>query len=50
MARDYTPVPFEFLEEMDGLSDEEYGRLIRGMQRYSMTGEEPELEGTERLF
>lgn len=50
MARDYTPVPFEFLEEMDGLSDEEYGRLIRGMQRYSMIGEEPELEGTERLF
>lgn len=50
MARDYTPVPFEFLEEMDGLSDEEYGRLIRGMQRYSMTGEEPELEGTEKLF
>lgn len=50
MARDYTPLPFEFLEEMDGLSDEEYGRLIRGMQRYSMTGEEPELEGTERLF
>lgn len=50
MARDYTPVPFEFLEEMDGLSDEEYGRLIRGMQRYSMTGEEPEMEGTERLF
>lgn len=50
MARDYTPLPFEFLEEMDGLSDEEYGRLIRGMQRYSMTGEKPELEGTERLF
>lgn len=50
MARDYTPLPFEFLEEMDGLSDEEYGRLIRGMQRYSMTGEEPELEGTEKLF
>lgn len=50
MARDYTPIPFEFLEEMDGLSDEEYGRLIRAAQIYSINGKEPELPGTERLF
>ena len=50
MAREYTPIPFEFLEELDGLSDEEYGRLIRAMQVYSISGEEPELEGVERLF
>lgn len=50
MAREYTPIPFEFLEELDGLSDEEYGRLIRAMQVYSISGEEPELQGVERLF
>lgn len=50
MARDYTPLPFEFLEEMDGLTDEEYGRLIRAMQRYSIDGTPPEITGTERLF
>lgn len=50
MARDYTPLPFEFLEEMDGLTDEEYGRLVRAMQKYSIGGAEPEITGTERLF
>lgn len=50
MARDYTPIPFEFLEELDGLTDEEYGRLIRAMQAYSMDGTEPDLDGVERLF
>ena len=32
MARDYTALPFEYLEEMDYLSDAEYGRLIRALQ------------------
>ena len=50
MAREYTPIPFEFLEELDGLSDEEYGRLIRAMQAYSIDGTEPDFEGVERLF
>ena len=48
MARDYTPLPFEYLEEMDCLSDAEYGRLIRGLQHYSITGEEPKLSGQEK--
>ena len=50
MAREYTPIPFEFLEEMDELTDEEYGRLIRAMQAYSIRGEEPDLSGNERLL
>lgn len=49
MARDYTALPFEYLEEMDHLSDAEYGRLIRALQHYSITGEEPEkLSGQEK--
>ena len=47
MARDYTALPFEYLEEMDYLSDAEYGRLIRALQKYSMTGEQEELDGRE---
>lgn len=50
MAREYTPLPFEFLEEMDLLSDEEYGRLIRAMQIYSITGEDKPPTGQERFF
>lgn len=40
MAREYTPLPFEFLEELDCLSDAEYGRLVRAMQRYSIIKED----------
>lgn len=50
MAREYTPLPFEFLEELDCLDDAEYGRLVRAMQRYSIDGTEAELTGSERLF
>lgn len=50
MAMNYTPVPHEFLDELDCLSDEEYGRLIRAMQGYFMDGQAPELPGQERLF
>lgn len=48
MSRDYTAVPHEYLEEMDYLSDAEFGRLIRALLAYSMTGEEKELSGSER--
>lgn len=48
MSRDYTAVPHEYLEEMDYLSDAEFGRLIRALLTYSMTGEEKELSGGER--
>lgn len=50
MSRDYTPIPHEYLEEMDCLSDAEYGRLIRGLQMYSITGEEPKLCGQEKVY
>ena len=42
--REYTALPFEYLEEMDVLSDAEYGRLIRALQEYSMSGQEGLLE------
>lgn len=45
-----TDIPNEYLEEMDCLSDAEFGRLIRGLLQYSITGVEPDLKGTERLF
>lgn len=50
MGMIYTPIPFEFLEEMEELTDEEYGRLIRWGQRYQSTGEVTELTGNERFF
>ncbi len=48
--RRYTPLPFEYLEEMELLSDEEYGRLIRALQRYSMLGELVECPGREAFY
>lgn len=50
MAMYYTPIPYEFLEEMGELSDAEFGRLIRWCLTYSITGEESELSGNERFF
>lgn len=50
MSREYTPLPHEYLEEMDCLSDAEYGRLVRGLQSYSITGEEPKLSGQEKVY
>lgn len=45
--REYTALPYEYLEEMARLSDAEYGRLIRALQTYSITGQEPDLKGAE---
>ena len=38
MARDYTAVPWEYLDEMEELTDEEFGRLIRALLLYSQRG------------
>ena len=46
----YTPIPNEFLQEMEELSDAEYGRLIRWAQTYQLTGEATKLPGNERFF
>lgn len=48
MARNYAALPYEYLEEMELLSDEEFGRLCRALLTYSSTGEAPALEGAER--
>lgn len=48
MARNYAALPYEYLEEMELLSDEEFGRLCRALLTYSSTGETTELEGAER--
>ncbi len=50
MNRDYLPLPNEYMEEMRELSDAEFGRLIRALQEYTITGKEPTLTGSERYF
>ena len=50
MALYYTPIPYNFLNDMGKLSDAEYGRLIRWCQNYSITGEAPELKGNEKFY
>jgi hypothetical protein len=50
MARNYAAVPHEYLEEMTQLSDGEFGRLIRALLRYSISGEIVELTGNERFY
>lgn len=50
MARNYAPVPHEYLEEMGDLSDAEFGRLMRALLVYSMTGETVALCGNERFM
>ena len=50
MARNYAAIPHEYLEEMEALSDAEFGRLARALLRYSMTGEAIALSGNERFY
>lgn len=50
MARSYAALPHDYLEEMELLSDEEFGRLIRALLVYSKTGETYELIGSERVL
>ena len=48
--RTYVALLHEYLEEMDELTDEEFGRLCRGLLRYSATGEVFEPSGNERFY
>ena len=50
MARDHACVPWEYLNEMDELNDSEFGRLMRALLTYSMTGEPMALTGNERFY
>ncbi len=44
-SRFYAPIPFEYYEEMKLLSNEEFGKLIRALLWFCMTGEEPCVDG-----
>ncbi len=50
MARNYAALPYEYIEEMEALNDEEFGRLMRALLLYSMTGEPMRLAGNERFY
>ena len=50
MSRTYVALLHEYLEEMDELTDEEFGRLCRGLLRYSATGESFVPSGNERFY
>lgn len=48
--RTYAALPHEYDEEMAELTDEEFGRLMRGLLRYSMNGEAIVPEGNEKFY
>lgn len=50
MARNYAALLHEYLEEMDILSDAEFGRLCRALLAYSADGKEVQLEGAEKVL
>lgn len=50
MARNYAALLHEYLEEMELLSDAEFGRICRALLRYSKNGEIPALSGSERVL
>ncbi|MCD7881317.1 MAG: hypothetical protein LUG47_06615 [Clostridiales bacterium] len=50
MTRNFVALPYEYLEEMEALSDEEFGRLCRVLLRYSMEGEPIRPEGNLRFY
>lgn len=50
MARNYAALLHEYLEEMDILSDAEFGRLCRALLAYSAEGREGRLEGAEKVL
>ena len=50
MERDHLALPYEYLSEMDELTDAEFGQLVRGLMRYSMGGAPIPREGNLRFF
>ena len=50
MANNYCAVPHAYLDECETLTDEEFGRLVRALLRYSRDGEAIDLSGNERFF
>ena len=49
-GRLYTAIPHGYLVEMDKLTDEEFGRLIRGLLYYSVMEDFPEGMEQEEIF
>lgn len=51
MARTYAALPFDYIEEMALLSDEEFGRLCRALMEFAKTGGGDDLiQGNERFL
>ena len=50
MARNYVALPYEYRQEMEVLSDAEFGRLCRALLEYSELGRTIVLNGNERFF
>lgn len=50
IARNYAALPHEYLDEMAELTDEEFGHLVRGLLRYSMTGEVIQPFGNTKFY
>lgn len=48
--REFIPMPCEYLEEMQDLTDEDFGRLMRALLAYGMYGTEVTLGGDCRFF
>lgn len=49
MAMKAMPLYFNYLEDLAGYSDAEFGRLLRALLRYGRDGEEPTLRRKEAL-
>lgn len=50
MPREYTPLPFEYYEEMQDLTNEEFGELVRALILYARDGKEISCEGKGNIF
>ena len=49
-TREYVPLSIEYLEEMEPLSNEDFGRLIRALLLYARDGTPIELDGNCRFY
>ena len=50
MARNYAALYYEYQDEMDALTDEEFGRLMRALISYSRDGTEIPADGNLKFY
>lgn len=50
MARDFAPLPLDYLDIMQPLNDEEFGKICRALLHYARDGEPVALEGDARFY